>query len=347
MSRYRIFISYQSDDQPIAIRIKEALERSGHYPFLDVKMATPGTSITAQIKSEIARSHFLVPIVTSDSVWQRAWVNQEIGFGLACNVQVVPILVSATRNLSGMVTHTTPVEIKDLPGLEAELGEVDWGKIHEEKIPGCAIFEYDRESSARACLLAEKAKEIHKRYGRIRLRQHSSLTSFSLPRDKSDANWVGVNVDQFPWFVPEERINVEEVSEARDIFVDMNYYRSDYDKRVQVAKLRTLRDFLDRSDDDGGMRVVFKRFDPSEGVTILGNYWALQSAVVGPSATKRHTFSTWHASTVDEYCHSFDKEFEELYEKQKVRGCTPRGYAIARIDEAINTYSSSRKHGQQ
>jgi hypothetical protein len=344
MPDYRFFISYQREDQDKAQGVFDALKTAGHCPFLDVVDATPGVSITKQLQTYISRAHFLVLIVTHDPIRQSAWVQQELGYALACNVPVVPILFgSASRDLFAMIAGTCSLPVPDDAQLATVLGQQNWNHIwRARQNRERAIFEFETASYRRPLLLADAASEIQKGYGCVVLRQRSALTSFSLPTSLDDPNWKTVE-DRHEyakhWLLCQERIAVEDASSECRLIIDPEYFPHGYSAAVQKAKLNTFRDYLAKAKDNK-VRVVIRGFTPAEGLTILGNHWVLQSAAVGPCEAKRQTLSTWHAWTVEEYCKHFDEEFDGLWSEQKQRWkkgrLTSRSYTIARLDCAMD-----------
>ena len=90
MSSYRFFISYQHEDIKLAEEIESLLRNFGHDPYRDMSGNIPGEGITPQVKEAIAMAHILLIVITNDSVWKSAWVQQEIGYALACNIPGSP-----------------------------------------------------------------------------------------------------------------------------------------------------------------------------------------------------------------------------------------------------------------
>jgi hypothetical protein len=111
-----------------------------------------------------------------------------------------------------------------------------------------------------------------------------------------------------------EREELERVGARFHLMIHPTFFRQNHRKDVQRAKLNTLLAFVKSKRDR--IRAVIKDFQPSEGLTVIGNYWALQSATVGPFQEARHSLSTWHPPTVDEYCKNFDREFSRLCGQQ-------------------------------
>lgn len=345
--RYRFFISYQNKphDQALAERVYYKLKSQGHSAFKDNHDAWPSLLIMDQIDWAISSRHFFILIIADKTVWNRPWVQQEIGFALGCQIVPVPLVFNnAPRTPTGMLTGVCPLEIPCEDDVESKLDELEsegkWHQWHKGHHCGRAVFEYTEDSRDRPVVLANKAAVLLNRRNKVVVRQRSALTSFSLPKDRYDPVWEPVsksvaNLNDLSWFYPKERANLEQVAERCDLVVDLDHRSKDHSPIVQRAKITTLRDFLkDKSVD---CRVLFHSFDPSVGVTILGDHWALQSANVGPFETLRHAFHTWHPRTVDEYRRSFDLEFERLLscQVQNTGEQDSRAYAITRLDDEL------------
>jgi hypothetical protein len=241
-----------------------------------------------------------------------------------------------------MTSDLKEIRARTVSEAAAKVARTEWGRaLIGGKYVGRAVFEYDTSATRRSELLAEVAAQISREYGPkdpdIIVRQRSSLTSFSLPCGTRDAIWA--NLPKYPWLKPAEREALEKAGKAYQLMIDPNSCPDGYSDLVQVAKLRSLRTFL-KSKPKGGISAVVRTFLPTEGLTIIGNYWVLQSAAVGPSQETRHSISTWHAPTVNVYCRDFEEEFEPLWTQSVAKNPEdPLSDCLAKIDDAIKYYS--------
>ncbi len=335
---YRFFISYQHEDVKTAKSIENTLKSQGHYPYRDESDLMPGAGITPSITKAISRSHFLLLLVTKEELWTHAWVQQEIGFAVASSVKVIPVIIGNNKDsrLQGMIDGNAAIIADNIENITISLSSVNWKTIlRNSEVVGRAVFNYVNDAIERPKLIAKVAEELENdNAGKIVLRLRSGLSSFSLPTSEADANWAGINISKYRhWFYPHERKNIQHISGECPLIIDPNYpenFNDDYDLQVQIAKLKTLREFLANSDER--VRVVRKKYFPGEGVILLGNHWCIQSAAVGPTNSVRSALYTWHAPTIDEYCKLFDDEFSALENEQRVcwesAGLNSRSYAI-------------------
>ena len=350
MAKFRFFISYRhAGGSEAARQVAEALVGAGYLPDYD-RDIDYGEEITAAVPREISRAHVILPISVGEAESPSAWVNQEIGYAMASNLLIVPVfIVPSDDNASGgrftMISGVKAIRAPTVAAAAAFVAGADWKKfLSGDTYVGRAVFEYGTSAEGRSEVLIKVAREINLKYGDkdpdIIVRQRSSLTSFSLPIAGEDKNWAAL--PRYPWLNPVEREALMEVGKTYHLMIDPDFLGDGYEKCVQVAKLKSLRDFLKKSE-DGKVQVVVKKFLPTEASTIIGNYWVLQSAAVGPSQETRHALSTWHAPTVDQYCRDFKREFEPLWEKQR-DGNTGRAAlsgCLKQIEGAIQRYSGA------
>jgi len=344
MPKYRFFICYSHAHANFATQVFDLLKDGGHLPFRD-EMIPGGGVVVETIRWEIPRAHFFLPIIIGEEEAKSAWMHHEIGYAMACNIRVVPILENASLDLFPFIRDLNPIYGATESEIMAKLLGRDWDKdLNVKQLVGNAVFEYSTHAKHRTDLLAQVADKIHDRYGKdddhITVWQRSSLTTFSLPRGKDDEIWENVPIDEYEqlWFNPSERLQLEDVGREFRLMIDPNLPKplgSDYKPSVQLAKLRTLKAFLESQRKN--VRVVIKPFEPAKGLTLIGDYWVLESATVAPSQQERHTLSTWHPPTVDEYVKNFKEEFDRLWNR-KVQGSTPAqklSWCIGQIGKAI------------
>lgn len=95
---YDVFISYASEDSAVATQLKNALEEAGKRVWLDKAELEWGQSLTKQIDSGLARSHYGIVILSSSYLGKR-WPEREMRALLSRSVTeergvLLPLLVS-------------------------------------------------------------------------------------------------------------------------------------------------------------------------------------------------------------------------------------------------------------
>ena len=95
--RARVFISHNSQEKPIAIRISTILLQHGHEVWLDKWEMKPGDSLIAKISEGIVNSSYLLILLSKKSV-SSPWVSKELETALhnqitQNNIKVIPCLI--------------------------------------------------------------------------------------------------------------------------------------------------------------------------------------------------------------------------------------------------------------
>ena len=112
----RVFISYSHDDSPKVDLIVRALDKNEIHPMYDKKFLS-GQGFHDQIKSYIAHSHVFLPILTETSC-KRGWVHQEIGYAMALNIPILPVVLDEESNEN---VHDHPVQEKESKCLPSQM----------------------------------------------------------------------------------------------------------------------------------------------------------------------------------------------------------------------------------
>lgn len=343
---FRVFVSYYEKDQKFAKEIIQTLGKGRNGLGFDVKGMHDlqiNEPFADRIREWIAHSHFMIPVITKNSL-NRPWVNQEIGYAMARNIPVFPVVSGIPPGSIGMLQALQALLIDDPGELRCRLRKIKWAKevrnVGQQSFP---VFSCDPRADERTRMLADAAHTVGKDFQKARIRQRSRLTSFSIPRVLGEVPWNGLPHHRLQelqfWLHTPERQNFETLVQKAgcDLIIDPDYYQADYDPAVQCARLKTLRDFLHWKKDHL-VRVVVQEGQASDSMTIIGNHWAMFSASVATAFyTERDSISTWHAPTVESHCAIFDENFEKLLENQnrEVTAQSPREYAIKRIDAAL------------
>jgi hypothetical protein len=115
MSQYKIFISHYSQEQPLALAIKEVVERAfvGHVKVFVSSDIPKGTNWLINVRDRLQESN---EVLTIFSFWsaERPWLNIETGFGVMSGRPVTPLLFSGfqVKDLSTVYQLQQYVELK-------------------------------------------------------------------------------------------------------------------------------------------------------------------------------------------------------------------------------------------
>src|SRR5947209_9837790 len=90
---FEVFLSYSvgHSDLPLVVNLQEQANAAGITLYLADRDAQPGTNLSAKIEIAISRAEVLVALLTENGVDSK-WVNQEIGYALAKQKVVVPLV---------------------------------------------------------------------------------------------------------------------------------------------------------------------------------------------------------------------------------------------------------------
>jgi hypothetical protein len=80
----QIFIAYAKEDEALARRLYDALDRAGFSPWLDVKKLLPGQNWPRAIESAIEGSDFFIACFSRRSVRKKGGFQSEIRYALDC-----------------------------------------------------------------------------------------------------------------------------------------------------------------------------------------------------------------------------------------------------------------------
>ena len=101
----KFFISYFNDDKNKLEALSRALKNSSKKfkPIIIAKTKIPGKPLTDKVEEGILETPYFTPILTRSSITSQ-WVNQEIGFAVATDRNIIPIVeVSIVSRLKGFV----------------------------------------------------------------------------------------------------------------------------------------------------------------------------------------------------------------------------------------------------
>lgn len=101
----KIFISYSQNDKNKVDSLSKALENSEKkfIPIIIANKRNPGKPLAEKVKEGILETTFFIPILTRSSI-SNQWVNQEIGFAVANDRNILPIVEKSILNeLKGFI----------------------------------------------------------------------------------------------------------------------------------------------------------------------------------------------------------------------------------------------------
>ena len=189
---YRVFISYSHENKDLAGRIVGALQKNGLTPMWDEDFSG-GFGFPELIKRYIAHSHVFLPIITQDSSL-RGWVHQEIGYAMALNVPVLPVVKEALPKEMIAELHAVRLsddEAEDAGVIARKLSKQVFENIVEESIRvSKPLYECAELHEDRTFMMADYAHQIRSlgHFGKVR--QKGALSSFHIPDlPEHDHDW--------------------------------------------------------------------------------------------------------------------------------------------------------------
>jgi hypothetical protein len=84
----QVFIAYGKEDEPLATRLYEELNRAGFNPWMDVRKLLAGQNWPRAIESAIESSDFFVACFSSRSVRKKGGFQSELRYALDCARQM-------------------------------------------------------------------------------------------------------------------------------------------------------------------------------------------------------------------------------------------------------------------
>ena len=84
----QVFIAYGAEDEPLAARLYEDLNRDGFRPWMDVRKLLAGQNWPRAIEAAIESSDFFVACFSGNSVRKKGGFQSELRYALDCARQV-------------------------------------------------------------------------------------------------------------------------------------------------------------------------------------------------------------------------------------------------------------------
>jgi hypothetical protein len=181
MYPYRIFVSYSHLDRETADGVAAHLRDLGLRPFSDIDFKF-GEAFHELIREHILSAHIFMPLMTDSSIAQ-PWIHQEAGFAIGSSIAVLPVLLGRRSDSAGLTSQIQGVQLfEDLSNIRERL-TVDLIEDFSTRVrePEFAIYQTATEPDRRLELMIERAVEVL-RWGYFgRVRESSTLSSFSFP----------------------------------------------------------------------------------------------------------------------------------------------------------------------
>ena len=337
---YRVFVSYSRSDYAVAKELVARLENLGLHPVWDQDI-DPGNRFSDAIRHGIAHAHVFIPVLTKEGAL-RPWVHHETGYAMALDVPVFPLAVEQLPD--GMITD-----------LHALLVRRDFSDLNDERLMRsiAKLLDRDRrESEATFCVAAAPIMraEFLGRYTREALRretegpfrQAGAMTSFCLPLDPPQSEIWYVRDGLSPRsralyrFLHEERLAIEEYVRGHgcDLVIDPSIPFTKNGPRARKGRLETLLEFL-KDTTVKNVRVAVRKREDAGNLTICGDWYAAETVAPRPGEGYYQTIFTWHAPTVLDKVHEYDRNFELLLRRSGVDAASSRELAIEKVEAAI------------
>lgn len=343
--KYRVFISYSHKDIEKVMELDKILKACNVRPLWDKNLSF-GSRFPEAIKDFIASSHVFIPLITKSSS-KRGWVHQEIGYAMALNIPVLPIVIGTLPE--AMLHESHAVKWEDEDKSLSKLSEDTFKFLVEDSYPHSPLYEVAETSEDRTLMMVEYARKISKLGCSGCVRQIGALSSFHIPNKPifhedwqkrlSNSDQCQMNMDFRNSKLLEERRILEEHASKRGCKLIINPYLDFEGNEARLTRIKELVKFLKDMGDDH-VKVVFQsNSDDDEmigrNLTIVGD-WFLAESVSGTLGGYKQTIFTRHAPTINRKIFEFDQEFESLVDNQKEHGLSSRKSAIKRLNEALN-----------
>ena len=340
--KYRVFISYSHEDMKLVEQITTILKENNLQPMLDKSFAS-GIGFTDQIKNFITHAHIFMPLITKESS-NRGWVHQEIGYAMALNIPVLPV---CQAQLPGqMIRHLQAIRWENTRNWRRANSE----KFSKQKLESLVLraqqdtrplFEAAEYQEDRTAMMIEYSQKVIALGLHGHVRQKSGLGSFNIPaKPIADAAWSRRYGDFQPSQYRlrlqfQERLTLEEHARKAgcSLIIDPTYSYDKYGSEAKIARLNELLAFLHSMPDDKVKVALITDTQPSDSLTIVGDWFLAESVSATIGKGIRQTIFTRHAPSIKSKLDMFDKELEILIKEQSVDFESSRNFAIERLSK--------------
>ena len=110
-----VFISYAHEDFDMAKRLYEDLKKANLKPWLDKESLRPGERWRAAIENAIRKSRYFIPLLSSNSIGKRGFVQRELKEGL-----------EVLKEFPESDIYVIPVRLDDCDISNQELEEINY-----------------------------------------------------------------------------------------------------------------------------------------------------------------------------------------------------------------------------
>ena len=340
-SAFRVFVSYSHEDKELVGDVVSVLKDNGLMPMYYEGFA-PGSRFLETIKTRIAHAHVFMPVITESSS-SRGWVHQEIGYAVALNVPVLPLVRGVLPGQ--MLGEYTPLELPDsIEAIGSQLSHEVLGKVAKRyRHSRYALYRCADLTEDRAQMLASYSDDVQSMGFCGCVRQKGGLSSFHIPDEPlTNAVWLDRNGghdrgDFHNQCQREERIALERHAreEGCRIIVKPSIPYEKWGPEARRVRLQTLIEFLNSMPDDKAQVAVDETMSVEQSLTMVGNWFAAESVSATIGHGFRQTIFTRHAPSVESRAELFDKEFQELLKAAGWSAETSRAAAITLLNQVI------------
>ncbi len=327
-TKYRIFISYSHEDEKQKEIISDILEKNGLYPISD-KEFFEGHGFHDQIKKFIAHAYIFMPVISKTSN-AAGWVHEEIGYAMAHNIPIYPIVIEKNSlppdMINGFQARNSYLKTENEAELKKEIDELakklTWQKLnnfisspsYESKRPifECAYFHLER-----TIMLVEYASILRDFFNEQPklFRQSGGLSSFHIPDSPPDSEDFKLRIepnsraDTLNKWLREERIIFEEFAKewGFKIIIDIDLKFEESAREIALiirkARLTSLLEFLNRLPPAPRHKehkfevIIDNNLDKRRNVIIVGDLFLAESLAGYQGRGLRQTMFTKHAPT--------------------------------------------------
>jgi len=373
---YRVFISYSHDDEELVGKLERILHENNLVPMRDKNFAY-GVGFHAQIREFIEYAHVFMPVITEKSS-ARGWVHQEIGFAMAQNIPVLPVVIDWKPGEMLQTLHSVmlreqhiieePERVQAILSMALFKALVERFRDERFAVYACGFLQEDRtkmmtdyanEVSRIQALLAaspivaepgsKKGKAASERPLPLSsmVRQKGALSSFHIPADPVGAqSWkdrygTAEKTEHRCRLQRGERLALTEharIHGAR-IIIDPNVPLSDNNAKVRLARLKCLVDFLKSPDGKKTEVAIYGRMAESENITMVGDWFIATAVARARGKGYYQTIFTRHAPSMQAKIDEFDDEFARLLQGV----ATPENSREHAIKEIAKTMDELKK----
>ncbi|HWI64825.1 MAG TPA: toll/interleukin-1 receptor domain-containing protein [Symbiobacteriaceae bacterium] len=340
MGSYRVFISYSHKDLELVQRVVNALEENGLTPIWDRNFAF-GYGFHEQIQTFISHAHVFMPVITRGSS-KRGWVHQEIGYATALNIPVLPATHDALpgemiQRIHALHLSEDPAELRQQLSLD-----VFDNLVNRYREPSFALFQSADLAEERAMMMVRYATDVLDLGAFGCVRQKGGLSSFHIPDQViTDPIWklrygTGPRSEFHCRCQRNERITLEKHARTAGCRLIINPAISEqFDRTSQLVRLQTLAKFLAAYPDEKVQVAITQGMPQQYSLTIVGDWFAAESASASLTQGYRQTIFTRHAPSMRSRIDLFESEFQELLAASRWDEATSRSSALELIQANI------------